>query len=868
MTTYSTGNPIGSTDPRDLYDNAENLDEAVNSDGDTFQDRMGKSRLTWTGIVKAGSGDPAIAVDAAARAEAAASQVQQDADQIAADAAQQAVDNVVTEVEGQVVRAEGAADRAEAASDAAFVNADVYPDVATGLAVVADGEQFQVVVSDEIVRYRRDSVTVATEVARFPSAAVAGALPQNIRTADFLTRSNFVSGEISGTFAAYNDAETPTPSWEIAGGVLRVTGAFTGSTPRIWKTGNRWMGRGVLKVEMSGKLTSAANNRGLSCYIGDVAGMRVHFGYLRNGVIGVFDNDGSSVSGKGGVATVPAMAWGEDVTATLYAEIYEDGTGFVEATHPDGQKYRHPVQNIVERGAVGPSWQRSDTGEISRFGVVTLDFDDRQFGEINTEIADIQAVVAPAYSLDPLNLVSRGKIATDDSTTAALHVSADANGTTLRSTSAVGFRGVLSGVQATPGEVSAEVTIGAVVARLVGLAVSAGADSQWYIWGGSGGIVRYNQDSSLAAALRPTSPTREWVEGDVLNIAIGIRDDRSGYLNLTKNGVLLDTVDIDAPVPQGEVAVAVSGVSTYVFNSMYIANGIMPRLDNLGQRVSALEASAGLSATRLLDFAVLPDFPADGSRPADTPGFTCTGLARVTRGMYAGCWLVGDDGRIVESESSPYNPHVHLMDMSMRRIIRSYPMPYSGASVQGIAVDTSGGEDTFWVATAGYQRLCHFDMDGMEIVGDRFVWDHVNWGGSPNGLCYVPSLNALWCSPMTGTTSRLIACDPSIPDRVISTMETIQRVDHSQVIESENTFFYTPAGAGIANDDIVIAKDLATGEETTIYTLPRSKSLEGFFIDRSNGRLYGVSDAGYHHTGAAPALNLAFIYSIPSHSVE
>lgn len=50
MTTYNTGNPLGSTDPRDLYDNAENLDVAVNSDGDTFQDRLGKSRLTWAGM--------------------------------------------------------------------------------------------------------------------------------------------------------------------------------------------------------------------------------------------------------------------------------------------------------------------------------------------------------------------------------------------------------------------------------------------------------------------------------------------------------------------------------------------------------------------------------------------------------------------------------------------------------------------------------------------------------------------------------------------------------------------------------------------------------------------------------------------------
>lgn len=65
------------------------------------------------------------------------------------------------------------ADRAEAASDAAFVNADVYPDIASGLAAVADGEQFQVPSDDgmEYIRYRRDSSTVATKVGpHYPSA--------------------------------------------------------------------------------------------------------------------------------------------------------------------------------------------------------------------------------------------------------------------------------------------------------------------------------------------------------------------------------------------------------------------------------------------------------------------------------------------------------------------------------------------------------------------------------------------------------------------------------------------------------------------------------------------------------------------------
>ena len=170
MTTYQTGNPIGSTDPRDLYDNAENLDEAVNNTvSDSWRDRMGRSRLTWEAIAKAGTGDTGVAIDAANRAVGAAGQAENDADR-AASAASRA-ENAEAVVDAANI--EAAVTRAETARDAAFVNADVYPDVASGRAAVADGEQFQVasaVWPNEIRRFRRDSFSASTEVARYPRA--------------------------------------------------------------------------------------------------------------------------------------------------------------------------------------------------------------------------------------------------------------------------------------------------------------------------------------------------------------------------------------------------------------------------------------------------------------------------------------------------------------------------------------------------------------------------------------------------------------------------------------------------------------------------------------------------------------------------
>lgn len=65
---------------------------------------------------------------------------------------------------------------AEAARDAATVNANVYVDVATGLAAVSDGVQFQVVSADglTIQRYRRDAGPVAALVATIPTAEYVG----------------------------------------------------------------------------------------------------------------------------------------------------------------------------------------------------------------------------------------------------------------------------------------------------------------------------------------------------------------------------------------------------------------------------------------------------------------------------------------------------------------------------------------------------------------------------------------------------------------------------------------------------------------------------------------------------------------------
>lgn len=53
MTTYNTGNPLGSASAKDLYDNAENLDHYENDmQNETWPDRFGRQRLTRYGQEK------------------------------------------------------------------------------------------------------------------------------------------------------------------------------------------------------------------------------------------------------------------------------------------------------------------------------------------------------------------------------------------------------------------------------------------------------------------------------------------------------------------------------------------------------------------------------------------------------------------------------------------------------------------------------------------------------------------------------------------------------------------------------------------------------------------------------------------------
>lgn len=118
---------------------------------------------------------------------------------------------------------EGAQTASEAARDAAFVNADVYADVATGRAAVADTEQFMVVSTDgtEVIRYRRDSASTETEMARYSTASYVNGVGGREFITFTLTGSYVADGTISAVYGYFHKehAISKTGLYEIGWGL-------------------------------------------------------------------------------------------------------------------------------------------------------------------------------------------------------------------------------------------------------------------------------------------------------------------------------------------------------------------------------------------------------------------------------------------------------------------------------------------------------------------------------------------------------------------------------------------------------------------------------------------------------------------------
>lgn len=188
---FNTGNAVPSKDPRDLVDNTEKMDEAVNGTGDSWTDRLGNDRPT---LKRLEDDYPQAGVDAdraeAARDEAEAASLAAETAKVAAESAESGAEAARSEAVTSAGSAASSASDAQSYAEAAANAGDVYPDTAAGLSATTEGDYFYVTSADSnelLILYRHDAGPVAVEIgSTASSAAIQSANAKAKKGADYV----------------------------------------------------------------------------------------------------------------------------------------------------------------------------------------------------------------------------------------------------------------------------------------------------------------------------------------------------------------------------------------------------------------------------------------------------------------------------------------------------------------------------------------------------------------------------------------------------------------------------------------------------------------------------------------------------------
>ena len=671
----------------------------------------------------------------------------------------------------------------------------------------------------------------STGLAGKADLATVGPFPQNQRIAEFPRRSGFFAGELRGP-ELYDGTNQPALSFDIASGVLEVTGGASADTARyFWLGHNRNSGEAIVARVKVKRVNSVSGTSGVVRGIIAVGfgSETIQYTYNGNGNLSVVgagsDNNNLSVltttSGDGGLVLT------EGETGTLTLVVGPDNAGYLIGEHENGSIAVHPVSD-VPTGPIRAGWRSGTVGELSDFAV---------------EYRDVRSLVDPR----PIAFSDRSPNAVPADFLTPFELQAPAD---FELGWAPQHEGVIEFVQRNGrSAVKIERAAGSTSLRTE-IARPAGVTHMtWYL----------RLDDTIEAGAFSSGNIRlsisERVNGSLLV------SHQQPLQRVVGGGVISGVVELDPTTTSVVVNIGTAAGVPLVVSHASLAwsdqPGFRPSRDGGGGAATQVE-------TALLGFSLVPD-----SVPGRDPkGHTCTGLDRITRGSFAGCWLSGDDGRLRDNDggSSPYVPAVHVITPDWRHILATFPMPYSNASVQGIAVDTSGSEDTFWVATAGDKKLRHFHLygpdTGDEIAADVFDWDAAGFDSQPNGLAYDPHNAALIVGPFNGTTLRRIDTDPAASPRVSATTWTLSSgsADQFHYDAPRRNLFYTVGGNG--SDGSVRVINLDTGSDTVAYgNLPRVQAIEGIYIDRAAAIMTLTSDGGFH-VAAEPELNIALQYRV------
>ncbi len=331
-----------------------------------------------------------------------------------------------------------------------------------------------------------------------------------------------------------------------------------------------------------------------------------------------------------------------------------------------------------------------------------------------------------------------------------------------------------------------------------------------------------------------------------------IRRDEWGFAAVRPGGVLSETLTLDAAADKIFVRITCNSNSTVVVSHPCIAVS-----SRAGFRPT-VEPSYGRTA-RLDTFTVLPDSTAS----RDPSGFTSTGLCEITSGDYAGCWAIADDGRLVEGDSSSFDPNIHIVTRDGGKILLTIEGTWSH-SAQGVCFDPD--TETLWLACSGDQTIRNFNLyggsAGTEITGNQIdiTAAPLSMTGNANALAWVPSEGASG-GLLVGTTAGGTVKLYDVGAGTVSATYTFDETpDHFYLTEDEASVLYSYTTNGV--DAIIRTFRLSDSSETVFATLPRCQAVEGLHLDEAANVLTVANDGGFH-TSANPALNILMRYRVP-----
>lgn len=669
-------------------------------------------------------------------------------------------------------------------------------------------------------------------------------LSENIKELLTLDQTDkFQSSATTGVFGA-NFIDLANATLYVSGGVATVTSSVGSGVIQSIYTGRQILDAQKRTLRLKFKVEDVSNANGAAIFVGENIGIL----YSSNGVISVVDSAWAVQSSQNLPDVGLAFAANEEVT--LEVQLNGDGSGVATATNASGYS-RTLSFTGMQKGKVYLAVRRSFAGKSTTF----------ESFSIKTNYVSPQNVDDALRGTSPLAFDnSLNGFFNSDTNARNINYKYSVVGGVLKLDTSGSNQAVYYAKNNTafnkPSEFEVEFKINSASGTTGAcIIIGDGADRKVFSYLSNGAIGLLNTVGGILDGSVHADMT--YVVGQNVKIRLTVSEGEAIFTAIHPSGKKVTFINSDTKY--GNVYIGWRGGATTA-DIYYLSKQSIPSSTVYLEKKS-LPLSTLSKAPRT--WKVLPDSTPNRS----VKGFTCTGLAKITAGQFRGCWAVGDDGRLSEDVSSPYEPQIHILDGDFNRILLTIAGGYTSNSMQGVTFDTIT-KSHLWAACAGNNTVRKYSLaigsEGVEVVEDRISMADLGLTVTPNAIAFDSTRGtgkgALWLSNSTGGTIYLIDCDPMAATRVIATITVANTVDHIQLIDGSLLYQGTSNG----NKTTVYKYDIATNVESTVWAdLEYWTAPEGLYYDKTWNTLYAINDGGFHNSvNSSPRFNCVLEYSL------